>query len=74
MEYKNDALEIDGLGYNIQVDILEDDFDWDFSTLEINEVVDLEMDGNQPPIEPTDYHYTKVEEYLVNEGAFKLAS
>lgn len=74
MKYTNDALEIDGLGYSIEVETEEDDFDWDMSTLVINKVVDLEMDGHQPTIEPTDYHYTKVEEHLVYEGAFKLIS
>lgn len=74
MKYVNEELEIDGLGYSIEVETDDDDFDWDLSTLTINRVVDLDMNEHQPTIKPTDYHYRKVEQYLVYEGAFKLIS
>lgn len=72
-KYTNDFLEIDGLGYQIEVEIDEDEFDWELSTLTINRVCDLDKNEGQDLIAATDWHYNKIEEYLINEGAFKLA-
>lgn len=73
MKYTNQELEIDGLSYSIEIDVIENEYEWDNASLLINKVVDLDLnEGNS--ITVTDWHYEQVQNHLDAVGPFELLS